>query len=273
MEEKIKYNEEIEKKFGEMTGSQILRHICQLMKLDENGKLAPHGSGVFVIIKGIHFLLTASHVVEDWTDNNQLFIRIGLQKHVSLVGIVRETDIGKSDKVDIAYVKLDERIISDLNGPYIFLPLNKIREHKKMLDSTQYCIMGYPEKSKKEYNGRKESSAQAFYVNPCKEKVYKYYKFNPQSFHLLEMKGKGNSINTGKKKKIDSHFYGMSGCGLWLLILNYDGKQYTTDYRLIGIMSEFKKGKYFCMIGVKVAIIIKAIIHFENINLKEKQIQ
>lgn len=265
--EKIKYNENVDKVIDKLTGSKILRHTCQLLKKNDNGKLAPHASGVFVKIGGIHFLLTASHVVEDWSDENHLFIRIGLDKYVPLAGGVRETDIDKSQQVDVAYIRINERIIEVLEKLYLFLPISKIRDHKRVLNATQYCIMGYPEKSKKEHKGRVESFAQAFYVYPSKGNVYEHYKFNPVNFYLFEMKGKGFDIKTGNKKKIDTHFYGMSGCGLWLILLNSNGTSYSVDYRLIGIMSEFRKGKYFSMIGVKIAIILQALQRFEGIKI------
>ena len=63
----------------------------------------------------------------------------------------------------------------------------------------------------------------------------------------------------------------MSGHGLWFIILNYDGKSYSTDCRLIGIMSEFRKAKYFYMIGEKMKILLDAMLNFKDINIKQKK--
>ena len=228
---KSQFNRNLDKLIDEMAGKRILRHTCQLLKMADK-QLVPYASGVFVKIGEIHFLLTASHVTEGWSDENKLFIKTGETRHVSLVGGVRATHIEKSNGVDLAYIILDERIIVSLDGPYIFLPISKIRDHKKLLDATNYCIMGYPEKSLEEINGKMEPIAQAYYVQPCKEKVYEYYGFNSDDFCLMEIKGKGINVKNGDKRKVNTHFYGLSGCGLWLIIVNINGEEFVGDYRL-----------------------------------------
>ncbi len=82
---KKQFNKGLDKALDEVVGKEIIRHTCQLLKMGDK-RLVPHGSGVLVIIGGIHFLLTASHVTEGWSDESPLFIRVGNTKHVSLLG-------------------------------------------------------------------------------------------------------------------------------------------------------------------------------------------
>lgn len=269
MKKKVDLNKQIDDLINKMTGETILRHTCQLLVKDKNG-FKPHGSGVFVKINDLHFLLTASHVTDGWSDENQLYIRIGQTRHVSLVGGLRETNLDKDVQIDLAYVILDDRILPDLIKAYKFLPISKIRDHKKLLDATNYCVMGYPEKSKKDINGKTEPVAQAYYVYPSSQKVYDYYKFNPDVFYMFDMKGKGTNIKTGLKEKTGTHFYGISGCGLWLMIIDADEeKVHSVDYRLIGIMTEFRNTKYLSLVGIRIKLILNAIMQFEKIKLRE----
>lgn len=253
-----------------MTGEKILRHTCQLLVKGKNGKLKPHGSGVFLVVNEIHFLLTASHVVTDWSDENQLYIRIGKNNYVSLVGELRETDLDKDDKVDLAYIKIDDAVVNELIKPYIFLPVSKIRLHEKLLDGMNYCIMGYPEKSVANIDEKIEPIAQAYYVNPSSQKVYDYYKFPTEAFYMFVMEGKGENVKTGEKTKTGTHFYGISGCGVWLMIIDASGEKLSIDYRLIGIMTEFRNDKYFTLIGVKLRLLMDGIMKLEKVNLNAK---
>lgn len=264
MMKKTAFNANLDKIIDELVGKKIIRHTCQLLKKEEKG-WKPHGSGVFAKIEETHYLITASHVIEDFVNGNQLFIRIGMTKYIPVAGDIVATDIKKSNNIDIAYIKLNKGMISYLERPYIFLPLEKVSVYKELLDATNYCIMGYPEKSKEKVNGKIEYVAQAYYVKPCIDKVYKYYNFDPAHFHLIEMKGKGIDIKTGSERKVDDHFYGLSGSGLWLIIAEQNGEEYSCDYRLIGIMSEFRKGKYFCMIGVKLSVFIISILGVDGL--------
>lgn len=266
----MKFTKEIDDLINKMTGEKILRHTCQLLVKNSNGHLKPHGSGVFIIAGEVHFLVTASHVTKDWSDENQLYIRIGKTNHVSLVGELRETDLDRDDKVDLAYIKIDERILSDLQKPYIFLSVSRIRDHKKLVDGTNYCIMGYPEKNMANIDGKIEPVAQAYYVSPSSQKVYEHYKFDQDIFYMFEMKGKGENIKTGKITKTGTHFYGISGCGVWQMILDVDGETPSIDYRLVGIMTEFRKGKYLTLIGIRIKLILDGITTLEKIKLRPK---
>jgi hypothetical protein len=44
------------------------------------------------------------------------------------------------------------------------------------------------------------------------------------------------------------------------------------DYRLVGIMTEYKNGKFFCLIANKIYLIIEALKVIENYKFKEIKI-
>ena len=268
----MNYKNEIDKITDELIRRKLVRHSIQFFS-NKEGKMKPFGSGVCVKSENDYFIFTASHVTQNMSDDNQLFIRLGKNRFVSVIGCLRETDLAKSNNIDLSYIKIDERIINDLDGPYKFLPFSKIISHEKLLDSYQYCILGYPEKNiKYDKDGALRTGASSWYTKPLSIKAYKHYNCDPNLFYVLEMKGKGFDIQTGEIKKVNSHFYGTSGCGLWLLNYSQNENEISVDYKLIGIMTEFRKGKYYCLIGNKIKIIMEAISRFETIKIKNNQI-
>ena len=86
------------------------------------------------------------------------------------------------------------------------------------------------------------------------------------------MKGKGTDVKTKQPTKIEANFYGISGGGLWFLTYNSDENLnvHSIDYKLIGIMTEFKKGKYYCLIANKIHLILEALTVIEGYEFKKK---
>lgn len=240
---------------------KILRHTIQFFNKDDKGRLKPFASGVLLYTHGAHFILTASHVADYLEkDENDLYIRVDKKNYVNVLGDIKYTHIEKSKGIDLAYIKIDPQMVKPLSQPYEFLTIDKVRNHNQRLDGMNYCVIGFPEVNVSRESGTMETGAN-FYLTPAmNEKPYKHYGFDPNNFFLVEMKGKGTDVKTGGTVKVDPHFYGISGCGLWYLMytVNPQSGAATVDYRLIGIMTEFKKGKFYCLIANKIHLMIEA---------------
>lgn len=268
---KTESNSETDKLVKDLIGSDLLRFTIQFFYKTENG-LRPFGTGVLAFIHDIHFILTASHVADYLIeDSNQLFIRVDKKKYINVIGDVKYTDIDKSQGIDLAYIKIDSEMISPLSKPYKFLTIDKITKHNRMLDASNYCVLGFPETNIKFDNQILETGASFYLTSATNENPYKYYGYDKSDFILVDMKGKGIDIETGDKKKVNTHFYGISGCGLWFIDFNQDPKtnEYWLDYRLIGIMTEFKNGKYFCLVANKIHLSIEAFKVIEGLKFNE----
>ncbi len=268
---KTESNSETDKLVKNLIDSDLLRFTIQFFYKSENG-LRPFGTGVLALIHDVHFILTASHVADYLTeDSNQLFIRVDKEKYINVIGDIKYTDIDKSQGIDLAYIKIDKEMITPLSRPYKFLTIDKISKHNRMLDASNYCVLGYPEKNIKFNNGKLDTGASFYLTNATNENPYDFYGYNKSDFFLVEMKGKGIDIETGDKKKINTHFYGISGCGLWYIDFNQDPQtnEYWLDYRLIGIMTEFRKGKYFCLVANKIHLFIEAFKVIEGFKFNE----
>jgi len=269
--EKVSFTPELDKVLDQLMGHEFLPHTCQIFERTTDAKMKPFGSGVMALLGGSYYILTASHVAEYLTDETPLFIRRA-GGYISIIGDVRVTDLDKNNEIDLAYIKLSPELLPILEGGYRFLPLSKIRKHSNLFYATQYCVFGYPQDSTKEIDGKLESQAEGYFVEPSKERVYQHYKYDPTACFVLDFKGKGKDVRTGIDRKVTTQPHGLSGCGLWLTLPSYNGKDWTVDYRLIGIMTEFKNGKYFCLVGNRIELLINAIQEFEGLDFKTKPI-
>jgi hypothetical protein len=185
------------------------------------------------------------------------------------------TEINKSKGVDLAYIKIDKEMLPGLEKPYKFLTIDRFRKHNQMLDGSNYCVLGFPEKNLKIENGTLATGASFYLTSSTNEKPYNYYKLDKNDFFIVTMKGKGKDLLNNEISSIDSRFYGLSGGGLWLLIYTLDPltNSYTADYKLIGILTEFKKCKYFCLIANKIHLIINAFKVIEGLKFNEKLVK
>lgn len=257
-----------DQKINEICGTEIVRHTCQFFRKGEKG-LEPFGSGVFAKSEKKHFILTASHVAEYFEkDGENLFIKVDHKNFINVIGQIWMTEIEKSKEIDVAIIRIDEEMLPALSKPYFFLPISKFRKHDKMLDAPQYAVVGFPAVNVKRDNGHLETGATIYLTSPSKEKVYKYYDFDPKHFYILKMEGKGKDLDSGEKSKINDKFHGISGCGLWLMFTYKENGEHKVEYRLIGIMTEFRKGKYYCLIGNKIEIVVDALIKLEELKIR-----
>ncbi|WP_316635558.1 hypothetical protein [uncultured Flavobacterium sp.] len=276
MIEKI-FIDDTDKAVLEQINSKIMKHTIQFLN-QVNSKLKPFGSGVFAKIYDDYFIITASHVAIFFEEhpNENLIIRVDKKLFINVSGEVKYTNIEKSKGVDLAYIKLDKQMIAPLYKAYIPVTIEKFRHHNNLLNGTNYCVLGFPAVNVTKDSEPFNTGATFFLATPTNnDKPYQYYKFNKKDHIILTVKGKGTDVKTNKKGKIITPFHGISGCGLWFLLI-YDnpltGKT-EVDYRLVGIMTEFRNGRYFCIIANRIWLIIEAFKIFENFKFKEKLIK
>ncbi|HKC68418.1 MAG TPA: hypothetical protein VKG26_09315 [Bacteroidia bacterium] len=267
-------DKEIDTQINEQLSNLIVNDIgpftCQLFNHDSfKEEMIPLASGVLAELGGFYYILTASHVTEDWPNNNQLFVQIH-GGYMSVVGITRGTEINKNHKIDVAYIKLDMANVIALKKGNKFLTLDRFKGHRKLVDSADYCVFGYPTINQKKVDGKLKTSGAACFVKPSKQKVLEHYGFDSMAHFVLDFQGKGIDIKTGENVKIKTEHYGLSGCGLWLTELNHDSSKFLSEAKLIGIMTEFRRRKYDCLIGCRLEIILLALRDFEGFKFRAK---
>ena len=254
----------INEEYVKLTQGDMGLCSCQLFKHDGQNTM-PFASGVFVFLGDSFYLLTASHVIEDWSDSNRLFVPIG-ETYISIAGKGCGSEINKEEKIDAAYIKLKPALIPYLVKYYRFLPYSKILHHEKIFHEPNYCAFGYPVINKRKETGKPFGSA--YFMRASYDKVYEYYGLDPLAHYSMEFLGKAINIQTNKLEKIKTEHYGLSGGGLWYIDIEFDEEkgELISDATLIGIMTEFRRSKYDCLIANRIEIILALIQNNEGEN-------
>lgn len=217
---KSKSNEETDRLVVELVDNYLLRHTIQFFYKTDAG-LRPFGSGVLALIHDAHFILTASHVADYLEkEENHLYVRVDKKGYINVLGDIKYTDIDKSKGVDLAYIKLDQQMIPHFIKPYKFLTIDKIARHSKMLDGMNYCVIGFPEKNIKFESGSMETGASFYLTSATNENPYNYYKLPKEDYFIVEMKGKGTDVESGKWKVYDDRHAFLWYKRLWTLVFN-----------------------------------------------------
>ncbi len=248
-----------------LVAEKIARYTCHFLKQDASKRLVPFASGVLAELGGNYYILTASHVIEDWSDSNKLFVEIH-GGHVSVVGKAYGTE-ETEDKLDITYIKLKPAIVPLLKAWYQFLTLDKFLEHNKSLLEANYCAYGYPVAYQKRKDDQLKPLGVAHWGKPSQDKVFFHYGFNPMAHYVIDIQGKATNTKTGVHEKIHLEHYGLSGGGLWYTKVDYKRDKFISDARLIGIMIEFRKGKYNSLIANRIEVILAAIQLHEGLKI------
>lgn len=232
---------------------------CQLLRHDPlKDLMLPFASGVFIEVADEYFMLTASHVVEDWSNENKLFVKVN-ESYVSLVGKACGTVIEKEQRIDCAYIRLKPEIVPILDSVYRFLPPEKCLHPAQMVHEATYCVLGYPVAL--------GNRAMSYFTHAAPDKVFEHYGLHPLQHYVMLYEGKGINIQSGAHEKFKIEHYGLSGCGLWYINLdiNEGDMRMIGEARLLGIMTEFRTGKFQCLIANRLEIVIASIRHNEGI--------
>lgn len=260
----MEFKNELPNVVDRMIARKIARHTCQLVFKDKNGKLTSKGSGVLFVVKGVHFLLTASHLTQEWSNSNPLFIVVNNNHLIALEGDLREADFYNGKIVDLSYVKIAESILPNLQKSYTFLPYSKISENTGLTKGGNYSIIVYPENAEKAADAEIQTGAQAYYLEPSPQKMYGLHNLDPENYYLLDAKSNNTAAENAK---IMTQLSNVDGSGLWLLT-SEGNLEVSIDYKLIGIITKFGDSAHFTFIGMRLCLIIDMIRKLEKIEMQ-----
>lgn len=268
-------DEEIDSHIDQMINDELNRLIdgdiglstCQFFKVNDGRTAVPFASGVMAELEGSYYIFTASHVIEDWSNNSKLFVPFD-DTYISVVGHAHATELDKSHRLDRGYIKLAPKIVPLLRQYYRFIPLQKMLHDNKSLLEPNYCIFGYPVINHKKVDGKLKTFGSAYFALPAQDKVFNYYGLNPLAHYVLEFKGKAINTKTNQLEKIKTEHYGLSGCGVWYTDIRFIKNKMQSSAHLIGIMIEFRKGKYECLIGNRLEVVLASIAEHEGFEFK-----
>lgn len=233
----------------ELSKAKLHFHTIQFLK--RSGKpgysYLPYGSGVLVRIVDHYFIFTASHVTKG-AEIDKLYVNTRVGVH-QVIGTCQEMDFERDKHMDLAYIQLDKMLGMLLAESYQFLELPKLSHSHKPKQNSNYMVSGYPAKNIWKEGEDIYTGSSHFLMSMADEKWLRHYNFDPGRNYGLSFAGRGIDINTDKKTEKIGDPHGISGCGLWYLQVRPEPGNINLDYVLIGIMTEYRNGKYHMLIG------------------------
>lgn len=185
---------------------------------DENGNIAPFGSGVLIKYKDHHYVVTAAHVLAE--NYNELFVLLNEKDvEMTLGGAIISSPMPESgnrddDKMDISILRLDPRIVPDVLSQFTPIGISEIELNHKMNEFGFYFAVGFPLTRTKIKRNEIQSLAWTYQSTPLFEFQFERFGFNASKNISIKY-----DRNVTSAKNPDVHYSpnprGMSGCGLW----------------------------------------------------------
>lgn len=252
------------KNISALVEREITKFTLQLYQIVDS-QFISLGSAVLIMIEEEHWLLTASHVLKCHSEGKELFFQYQTNEFISIAGLFGETPLSSTSQIDFAVVKLEKECVDKLKQIKSFLNPKNTCLLQDQFTKQLMVICGFPSVATDTSTPVIKSIGNYVLTNTSSIKPYKYYKFNPRQFIIVDYAGAGYDVMTDKKKKTNEP-YGMSGGGLWKIWKVDDEPDY--KYCLAGILTEIKNGKYHVIIANKINLLLDKI--YESITPNKK---
>ena len=249
--------------------SKFNNTICHHLALIINNGTKEIGSGIFIDLNGLRFVITAGHVIRDSAPSD-LFINLGLSNQEDPL---KKLDVWTDDKLDIAFIQLDsfqsDIMRGEKNEPFRINA--KQIGFPKELNAIATC--GYPktfwEPNGKYINARSFTIATQGFLPidswpPLAKQV-----FNQDDFLMLSLTdpdGKLNLVDKNGEPASGLNPKGMSGGPLWLFNVEKINEE-QPEYALCGVLTGYLEERKDVLVFVKINSIIQSIEKKHNIQL------
>ncbi|HMJ46802.1 MAG TPA: hypothetical protein VK498_05700 [Ferruginibacter sp.] len=222
------------------TTNSILESTIQFFYDNEKGEPAPTGSGLLITLAGKYFMLTAAHVIAE--DYNNIYIILP-DKELRLGGVLHFTPLPESgkredDKIDIAVMELEDKVIAEISAAFKFITIENIQIGHKIIEMPYYLSVGYPATKTKKIWGKPEISAIPYPYQTEPESAFNFKKFGFKPASHIAVKFDGKAIS---EKNMRIHkapvLNGISGSGLWFL-KDFANPDMLKNKQLVGLVIE-----------------------------------
>lgn len=246
-------------------GEFVNKATCQLFLNGGKFGYSPLGTGVLAKIGTRYYILTAAHVAEEF--DKKMYLMTPKGEFLEIYGDCQYTNYVKEPKIDVAFIIIDEKFAKILADDFRFISEDNIMISHNLMDAANYSVFGYPAKNVglKKKEGYISTKASLYVLQPSSDKLYDHYKFDRNLFYILEFKGRGTDLRTGEKSQKLGKQNGMSGGGLWFMSVTDSGDgQYDIEFSLIGIMTDEPVGKFQCLVGNKINVLLSGIADYDG---------
>ena len=234
--------------------------VCPIFR-ECDGRMESFGSGVFIKIEHLVFLLTAAHVFDAFTDST-LYIpgKKSLQEIVGMISGVQMPESGNrsEDRYDLAYCRLDSKLANNLHPDFIPLNADDCDTMDTTEDGDMYTIVGFP--SSRSNTRPRLAKSEILVMSGTGKLTLNYQK--------LRLSANDNIVVSFRLKKSKSFVTGLTGSTPNLpgisggAILAWDKRlpdpKAVNTPKLCAIIHEFHKG-INCFVGTRLHCFLVAI--------------
>jgi hypothetical protein len=222
--------------------SRINRIICHHLALIINNATKQIGTGTFIEINDLRFVITAKHVIK-YAEFDQLFINLGLQDQEDSLN---KLNMWTDDILDVAFIQLDKSQTDFMRGlenkPLV---IDKKKKGFTSKDFNSVALCGYPKSMWNEEN--KNIKATAFTIATQGFLPYEKWpllakgEFSPDDCIMVSLTdddGQNRLIDKYGKPAAGLDPHGMSGGPLWVFDITTINDQ-TPKYALNGVLTGY----------------------------------
>jgi hypothetical protein len=216
----------------------------------------PAGSGLFLQIDGLYYVVTAAHVLAENYEDTFVILE---DKELVLGGRLvsspmPQTKSRNDDKIDISILKLDQQSSQDMLTRFRPVTETEIEVEHQMNDLSTYFSVGFPLTRTGIKWGTNEikSIGHSYQSIPTMNFDFKKFGFSDKTTYSIEY---DRLVTSGDNPQ--THYSpdltGISGSGLWYF-------SDTNKKSLIGITIErISDPKYKCLLSTKISVVMKMI--------------
>lgn len=224
------------------------------------------GTGVFIHILNRYFLVSASHVFDDYEN-----LQIPIEKHSSKLmhpggtTYINRSDDRNKDFIDIGFLELDQASIADILITYKFANEENILLDHRFENQPYYTFLGYPTTLSKISQSRNSFHSVPFFHMSTPANNIQYTKLNRDStVNIITSYDKRKSFLVKSKSfGTGPDLHGISGCGLWFTDpMNVFAN--SSKPKLVAIMTDWPIKDRTKIIGTRIDIVIKSITSIFN---------
>lgn len=261
-------NEEYKNKIFTACNS-LAKYTCQILY---DGDYKAQGTGVLITDNEQFFLVSAAHVVENKLSS--LYVRNGEKTifQLHLESNINKVENRKSDKIDVAVLKLTPSTVEELSKYHYFLEIRQLGVNHIVSRDGSYVTYGYPaSQTKKHYTTGTIIAEPTFIVMKAvtDEKVY-------NDLICVSTRNIIAEYPRNKMRKNDTEVIGtgpdlagMSGGGFWNLHYDIDKN---IDKKLVGILTEWSLKNRNYVIYTRIDIISEILRNLYDVNISPSQI-
>jgi|GEM_PF-3322631 len=223
---------------------------------DNEKKIVPAGSGVFLKYKESYYVVSAAHVLAE--HYNETFVilddeelRIGGRLVISPMP---DSGLRGDDKVDIAVLRVDDRSRQALLSRFKAVEIQEIETKHKIRREAAYFSVGFPLTKTKKVWGKDEirSIGYTYQTEPILDFNFAKFGFNKHTTIAMKFDGEVTSA-TNPHPHLAPDLKGISGSGLW----HFYGQNKKS---LIGIVIQrIKETGHKSVLATKIDVVIKMI--------------